>query len=540
MDYTILFLILMGCPLGAAFLMALLPSKMTPRAVYAAIHVIELAGVAVSGLVLVVSAFMGNDIFVVGEWFHIDGLSALFLGLIAVIAPCTGVYSLPYIKHDVEDGKLGPSQVKQYYLFYGLFVFSMILAVTSNNIIMMWVSVEATTLSTVFLVGVYRTKLALEAAWKYVIVCTAGVAFGMFGTLLIYANAADVMADAHQAVFWTAILPNAPLMDHSLMMIAFVFAAIGFGTKAGLFPMHTWLPDAHSEAPSPVSALLSGVLLKCAILIVLRFFILTAANVGDIFPQVVLLILGVLSVVYAAFEVYRQNDLKRKLAYSSCENIGLIAVCFGIGGPLGIIAGLVHCIAHGLTKALMFCLSGNVMMKYHTRDLSKISGIISVAPVTGVLFVAGCLALAGFPPFALFVSEMLMILAGVAAQAWWVLAVVLVALVVVIMALVHMITGAALGKASEEVKRGDVSPLALAPEVIFLALIVLLGVALPGPLAGSIEDASAIVMVYEDENPANGNLFVDALEALGAQEQPEFNDAMDVSDVSEETEEVLE
>ena len=146
--------------------------------------------------------------------------------------------------------------------------------------------------------------------------------FGLFGTLLVYANAADIMADPHQAVFWTAILPNAPFMDRSLMMIAFVFAAIGFGTKAGLFPMHTWLPDAHSEAPSPVSALLSGVLLKCAILIVLRFYILTAANVGATFPQTVMMILGVLSVCYAAFEVYKQNDLKRKLAYSSCENVG--------------------------------------------------------------------------------------------------------------------------------------------------------------------------------------------------------------------------
>lgn len=546
MDYTFFFLILMGCPLGAAILMAVLPSKGTPRAVFAGIHVLALVGVAVAGLVLTVSAFMDDDIFVIDEWFHIDGLSALFLGLIAVIAPCTGIYSLPYIKHDVEDGKLGPSQIKQYYLFYSLFVFSMILAVSSNNIIMMWVSVEATTLSTVFLVGVYRTKLALEAAWKYVIVCTAGVAFGMFGTLLVYANAADVMADAHQAVFWTAILPNAPLMDHSLMMIAFVFAAIGFGTKAGLFPMHTWLPDAHSEAPSPVSALLSGVLLKCAILIVLRFFILTAANVGEAFPRTVMLILGVLSVAYAAFEVYRQNDLKRKLAYSSCENIGIIAACFGIGGPLGIIAGLVHCIAHGLTKALMFCLSGNVMMKYHTRDLSKISGIISVAPVTGVLFAAGCLALAGFPPFAMFVSEMLMIFAGVAAQAWWVLVIVLVALVVVIMALIHMITGSALGKVSEEVERGDVSVLALAPEVALLALVVLLGVALPGPLAGSIEEAGAIVIAYEGEDPANGNLFADALEALGVQEQPGPDDVPgmfdvpEASDVPEETEEVLE
>ena len=509
-----LLLVLLGCPLAAALLIAVLPAKSTPRGAYETLHVLSLAGVAVAGLTLVVAAFAGSDIFALGEWFHLDGLSALFLGLIAVIAPCTGVYSLPYVAHDVAEGKLGPSQVKQYYAFFSLFVFSMILAVTSNNIIMMWVSVEATTLSTVFLVGVYRTKLALEAAWKYVIVCTAGVAFGLFGTLLVYANAADIMADPHQAVFWTAILPNAPFMDRSLMMIAFVFAAIGFGTKAGLFPMHTWLPDAHSEAPSPVSALLSGVLLKCAILIVLRFYILTAANVGATFPQTVMMILGVLSVCYAAFEVYKQNDLKRKLAYSSCENVGLIAVCFGI-------AGLVHCVAHGLTKALMFCLSGNVMMKYHTRDLAKISGIISVAPVTGVLFAAGCLALAGFPPFAMFVSEMFMVLAGVAAEVWWAVALVLVALVVVIMALVRMITGSALGRVPEGVKRGDVPALALVPEVVLLALVVLLGVALPGPLAGSIEEGSAIVMSYEEEGLSSGSLFEDALAALAFDDTPE-------------------
>ena len=184
MDYSMLLLVLLGCPLAAALLIAVLPAKSTPRGAYETLHVLSLAGVAVAGLTLVVAAFAGSDIFALGEWFHLDGLSALFLGLIAVIAPCTGVYSLPYVAHDVAEGKLGPSQVKQYYAFFSLFVFSMILAVTSNNIIMMWVSVEATTLSTVFLVGVYRTKLALEAAWKYVIVCTAGGARGGCGTLL--------------------------------------------------------------------------------------------------------------------------------------------------------------------------------------------------------------------------------------------------------------------------------------------------------------------------------------------------------------------
>lgn len=507
MDMSFVLIALLVGPVVAASLMALLPSKGAPRAAFVALHVASLAVVGAAGIALAASVFTGPEVYALSQWFHVDRLAALFVALVAVIGACTGAYSIPYVAHDVAEGKLSPSQVKQYYVFFSLFLFSMLLAVTSNNIIMMWVSVELTTLSTVFLVGVYRTKLSLEAAWKYVIVCTAGVAFGLFGTLLVYANAADVMANAHEAVLWTAIMPYAGQMDHVLIMIAFVFAAIGFGTKAGLFPMHTWLPDAHSEAPSPVSGLLSGVLLKCALLIILRFYILAALCVGPMFPQTVMLILGVLSVCYAAFGVYRQRDLKRKLAYSSCENVGLIAVCFGVGGPLGIAAGLIHCVGHGLTKALMFCLAGNVMMKYRTRDLGVIKGVARVAPVTGVLLAAGCLAIAGFPPFALFISEMGLVLGGVAAGQAWVVAVVLAALVVVIMAFVQVITGSVLGKAPDGVERGEVSPLAIAPEVVLLALVVWLGVAMPAPLFESIGDACGIVVQQDMSDFAHDGMF---------------------------------
>lgn len=515
MDMNFVLEALLASPVVLAVIMALLPSKSVPRAAYVALHVISLCVVGAFGLYLAVSVLAGIDVMALGGWFHVDRLGAIFVLLIAVIGPCTGVFSIPYVRHDVDDGKLDAGQVKQYYVFFSLFLFSMLIAVTSNNIIMMWVSVELTTLSTVFLVGVYRTKLALEAAWKYIIVCTAGVAFGLFGTLLVYANAADIMADPHNAVFWTAIMPYAGEMDGSLMMIAFVFAAIGFGTKAGLFPMHTWLPDAHSEAPSPVSGLLSGVLLKCALLIIVRFYILTSTCVGAEFPQLVMLILGVLSVCYAAFEVYRQNDLKRKLAYSSCENVGIVAVCLGIGGPIGIAAALIHCVGHGLVKSLMFCLSGNIMMKYHTRDLNSIRGIAKVAPVTGVLFAAGCLAISGFPPFALFVSEMGMILAGASAGHLLVVAVVLVALVVVIMAFVRVITGSVLGTPSDEVERGEVSPLALVPEVVLVALVVWLGIAMPEPLAASVSDATGIVMQQDMADFAGDGMFDELTAMIG-------------------------
>lgn len=506
MDMSTVMLILLLSPLIATVLMAMLPSKSVPRAAYETVHVLSLAAVCVTGVISVVSVFTGPDALALGGWLHVDRLSAVFIALIAFIGPCTGIYSIPYIRHDVAEGKLAPARVKQYYAFFSLFVFSMLLATMSNNIIMMWVSIELTTLSTVFLVGVYRTKLALEAAWKYVIVCTAGVAFGLFGTLLVYANAADVMADPHQAVFWTEILPYAGQMDHVLMMIAFVFAAIGFGTKAGLFPMHTWLPDAHSEAPSPVSGLLSGVLLKCAILVIIRFYILVAGCVGYAFVQTVMLILGVLSVAFSAFAVYKQHDLKRKLAYHSCENVGIIAVCLGFGGPIGVAAALIHCVAHGLVKSLMFCLSGNVLMKYGTRDLTKVTGILQVAPATGILMVVGFLALAGFPPFAMFVSEMATVLAGVQASLIPVVVIVVIALVVVVAAIMNVISGSVLGRAPEGMVRKDVSPLAIIPEVVLACAILWFGIAMPQPVFQSVGSATGIVLQQDMGDFGQGGL----------------------------------
>ena len=501
MDFSMLVIVLMVIPLCAALVMALMPSKVVPSMVYETIHILAVAAVACLSVYLVVHvATTGEPIDALGLWFHLDALGCVFVALIGVISFLTGWYSLSYIRHDVEAGSMGPGQVKQYYVFFSLFVFSMLLVALSNNIIMMWASIEATTLATVFLVGAYNTKLSLEAAWKYVIVCTAGVAFGLYGTVLVYADAANLMSDPHQAVFWTSLLPYAKQFDALLVQIAFVFAAIGFGTKAGLFPMHTWLPDAHSEAPSPVSALLSGVLLKCAMLIVIRFYILAVQAVGSFFPQTVMLILGLLSVCIAAFAVFTQDDLKRKLAYSSCENVGVIALCLGFGGPLGVAAALLHCVVHGFTKALMFCLSGNILMKYGTRDLKKIQGVISVAPATAVLMCFGLFALSAFPPFAMFISEVMAFVSGVVSGYLWVVIVLGIALTVVIAALVKVASKSVLGgKAPENMKRGDVPLLAIVPEIIMACIILWFGVACPAPILSGIESATAIVL-QEDSN----------------------------------------
>ena len=514
MDLSSLIIVIMAVPLASAVLMAVLPSKSVPRYVYECVHLLALAAVGLLSLYLTANVLMsGQAIDAMGLWFHLDALGAIFVALIGVIGFLTGFYSLPYIRHDVEIGHMGPGQVKQYYVFFSLFVFTMLVVAMSNNIIMMWVGIEATTLATVFLVGAYTTKLCLEAAWKYVIVCTAGVAFGMYGTVLVYANAADVMADAHQAVFWTSLLPYASQFDILLMQIAFVFAAIGFGTKAGLFPMHTWLPDAHSEAPSPVSGLLSGVLIKCAMLIIIRFYILAVQAVGSFFPQTVMLIIGILSVCMAALAVFSQDDLKRKLAYHSAENVGIVALCLGFGGPLGVAAAILHCVTHGLTKALLFCVSGNIIMKYGTRDLNKISGVLRVAPVTGVIMAIGFFALAGFPPFAMFVSEVMAFVAGITGGQIAIVVIFALALTIVIAACAHVVTQAVFGKEPEGMKRGDVGWMALAPELVLVAMLLWFGVAMPAPVLSGIEQATAIVLQTDTDVLHQAPLFKDVFAA---------------------------
>jgi hydrogenase-4 component F len=362
---------------------------------------------------------------------------------------------------------------------------------------MTWISIEATTLSTVFLVGLYRDKLSLEAAWKYVVVCTVGVAFGLYSTVLVYSNAVHVLADAHQAAFWTSIMPYADQFDPQLMRIAFVFAVVGFGTKAGIFPMHTWLPDAHSEAPSSVSALLSSVLLKCAVFVIIRYYSFAIPSVGAAFPQTVLLILGGLSIVVSAFIIYTQHDLKRKLAYHSVENIGIIIFCLGIGGPLGIMAALLHCVAHGFTKALLFCVSGDLQHIYGTRDTSRITGIMRIAPLTGIMFAIGLFALSGLPPFAMFVSETTMFLAGIEGGLIWQIAIVAVALTVVMAAIFQLAIRGIFGTPPDGVKKERPPVSSLIAELALLAVVAGFIIALPGPLLNGFSSATQEVLTQE-------------------------------------------
>lgn len=502
MSNTDLLLLLLAIPLIASLLaFACRALGSAARMATTWVHFAGISLLLIVALTVVCRVAVGGEILAVHHWLHIDSLSALFLAILGVIGFITGLYSLGYMRHEVNNGEITVSTLCNYYGFFHLFLFTMLLVVTSNNLILMWVGIEATTLSSAFLVGLYGQRSSLEAAWKYIIICTVGVAFGLYGTVLVYANAANVLADPGSAIFWTVVAEHAKELDPSLMHLAFVFILIGFGTKTGLFPMHSWLPDAHSEAPSPTSALLSAVLLNCALLVIIRYYIIISAAIGPHFPQMLLLVFGMMSVAVSAFFILAQRDMKRLLAYSSVENMGLIAVALGIGGPLGVLAALFHTMNHSLAKTLLFCGSGNVLLKYGTRDMGAIKSIIRVAPLTAVMLAGGALALAGMPPFNVFISEFMVVAAAIKAGHITLVIVLLLLLTLVLAGLVRMIASTVLGTPPTAVSKGELGILTTAPMAILLLLMLLLGVHIPTPVTRLLTDAAQIVLNNDSRDP---------------------------------------
>jgi hydrogenase-4 component F len=464
------------------------------RVVVEIAHLVSVSLVLLTSLVSVRAVLSSGQVFGLGNWLHLDALGAVFLLVIGVVGFLVGLYSIGYMRNDLATGELDLDRLCIYYGLFSLFLFSMLLVVTANNIIMMWVAVEATTLGSAFLVGIYGKHASLEAAWKYVIICTVGVAFGLYGTILVYADAFNVIQVPGSAVLWTEIVKNAGALDPALMKMAFVFVLVGFGTKAGLFPMHAWLPDAHSEAPSPVSAMLSAVLLNCALLIVLRFSTIANLVLGPSFAQTLFLVFGGLSIAAAALFMYMQRDLKRLLAYSSMENIGLVVLAFGLGGPVGVFAGLLHAVNHSLVKALMFLAAGNIFVKYHSRSLDRTKGMLQAMPATGTLLIAGALALVGVPPFNIFVSKFFIVTAGLGTSFTWLVIASLAPLTVVFAAFFRMLGSSLFGPAPDGVGRGEASGLMLIPSAILVVLILTLGLYIPPDILRLLNGVSGLVL----------------------------------------------
>jgi hydrogenase-4 component F len=434
--------------------------------------------------------------------FYVDALSAVMIAAIVVVGSAAALVSVGYMRNDlaarhVPEGRRG---LGWYYLGLHVFVATMLATVTVDNLGLLWVGVEATTLASALLVGFYRTKAAIEAAWKYVILCTVGITFALFGVLLTYN--ASVRSGGGRGLDWSELSLRAGQLDGDMMRLAFVFVLIGFGTKAGFAPLHTWLADAHSQAPSPVSGVLSGVLLSCALYAILRFHALTTAATGGDFSGNLLLAFGVLSVAVAAPFVLVQRDLKRLLAYSSVEHIGLMAVAFGIGGALGVYAGVLHLVNHAATKSLLFFAAGDVVQRFGTRRISAIRGALRVAPLTGWLLLLGVFAITGGPPSGVFVSELAIAGAGFGGGRWRVAAVVAVVLLLGVIFAGMLAQTLRLAYGPPHVTRESNATAGRdwwsnAPQLAALAplaaIVLLFGVYLPDPVSELFDDVAAIV-----------------------------------------------
>src|SRR5213082_2127626 len=355
----------------------------------------------------------------------VDDLNNVFIVLTTFVGFTTSAFSASYIGHELETGHLTPRYLRFYHAMYQTLMFAMNLGLTANNIGVMWVALELATLTTVLMVGIYRTHEALEAAWKYFILGSVGIALALFGTILIYMAARPTVGEGLDAMVWTTLIEHAAEFDPALLNVAFVFLLLGYGTKVGLAPLHAWLPDAHAEGPTPISAVLSGLLLNVALYAVLRFKILLAANPLAFAPGPLMLSMGLSSLVFAAFMLYRRRDIKRMFAYSSIEHMGIITFAFGMGGPLANFAGLLHMTMHSLTKSAIFFAVGHIAQAKGTQKIADMGGLTETNPVLGWGLVLGVVAIAGLPALGIFMSEFLIVTSTFARSPW--LALVLVA-----------------------------------------------------------------------------------------------------------------
>src|SRR5262247_2655083 len=351
-----------------------------------------------------------------GPYLLVDDLNNVFIVLTTFVGFTTSVFSASYIGHEIDIGRLTPRFLRFYHAMYQLLMFAMNLALVANNIGMMWVAIELATLTTVMMVGIYRTHEALEAAWKYFILGSVGIALALFGTILVYMAARPSVGEGLDAMTWTILIERASAFDPALLNVAFVFLLLGYGTKVGLAPVHAWLPDAHAEGPTPISAVLSGLLLNVALYAVLRFKMVLAANPVAIAPGPLMMALGLVSLIFAGFMLYRRRDIKRMFAYSSIEHMGLITFAFGMGGPLANFAGLLHMSMHSLTKSAIFFAVGHISQAKGTQKLADIRGLTVSHPVLGWGLVLGVVAIAGLPPLGIFMSEFLIVSSTFARQ----------------------------------------------------------------------------------------------------------------------------
>jgi hydrogenase-4 component F len=411
-----------------------------------------------------------------GGYVILDRVAAWVMLCSAIVYVLASIYAVGYMRLLDEDDRL--------FGFYALFAgfgFTILIAPVMNNIALYWIAIELTTLVSTFLVAFERAAESIEAAWKYIIVVSAGISLALLGTMLLYWSGSFVLGPSY-AMTWAVMGGAAARLNPLLVMLSFLLALVGYGSKVGLAPMHTWLPDAHSEGPTPVSAMLSGALLNTAMIGIVRFLgIARAAGLGRA-PGLALVAFGALSLLIAGLFIVRQQGIKRLMAYSSVEHMGVMALGFGFGGSLGIAGALYHMLNHSLNKSLMFFGAGNMMRAYGTKNIAAITGVLRFFPVQGVLWLAGAIAITGAPPFGLFLSEFTIMRAGLQPPFAWAVALMAVLLIVIFIGFLnhfrHMYYSPAAAGAAAPTRR--LSAWCAAPMWLALAPVLVLGVWWPG------------------------------------------------------------
>ena len=453
------------------------------------------ANAAMSLLTLLAAAALTAHIISFGpvtaldELFFVDPFNVFLVALTAFVGCTTALFSRVYMRVEQERGKLSAPRLRLYHGMYQMFMFTMLVALLTNNVGILWVAMEAATLATVLLVSLYRTPESVEAAWKYFILCGVGIAQALFGTILLYLAAERVLGAGGTALLWTHLNEVKDQLEPTVVGIAFVFLLVGYGTKVGLAPLHNWLPDAHAEGPTPISAVLSGLLLNVALYAVLRNKVLADAALGGHSAGYLMMGFGLLSVIVAAFFLSRQRDVKRLFAYSSIEHMGIATFAFGMGGPVASFAGLLHMTAHSLTKSAIFFAVGHAAQKTHSQNIEDIRGLVQASPAVGWALMIGALAILGLPPFGVFASEFLILTTAMRDHPW-ATPVLLLGLGVAFAAIFVRVQGMVFGETTA--RRLPHPPSAL-PVFVHLALVLLLGLYIPPYLANWYRQAAAML-----------------------------------------------
>ena len=443
----------------------------------------------VAAVALTVRVISFGPMLVLDRLFFVDPFNVFLVALTAFVGFTTSLFSRPYMRIEQAHGRLSTGRLRLYHSMYQLFNFTMLLALLTNNMGILWVALEGATLATVLLVSLYRTPASLEAAWKYFILCGVGIAQALFGTILLYFAAEKVLGAGGGALLWTELNNVKGDLEPTVLSLAFVFLLVGYGTKVGLVPLHNWLPDAHAEGPTPVSAVLSGLLLNVALYAVVRCKVLVEASAQTSFARELMMGFGLLSVVVAAFLLSRQKDIKRLFAYSSIEHMGIITFAFGMGGPIANFAGMLHMTVHSLTKSAIFFAVGHATQKAGTQLIDGIRGLITLSPMIGWALALGSLAILGMPPFGVFASEFLILTTAMRDHPW-ATPFLLIALAVAFAAVFSKVQPMVFGEPNAQ--RLPHRP-ALIPVYVHLGLVLMLGLWIPPYLAEWYRQAARLI-----------------------------------------------